>query len=491
MTIMRHIIKKQIIELSLDKRLNYFNVQQQVSDRYWNEIVPLLEKSFDAISSEDRVIEIDRFELDLGVLSEKELRGGEFIQEIRKKIEDKIAVIVNPQSSQYSVRTRDRKLSVFDQWLYYMDHGHLAWNSDKPGDKWRSDVLETIQTDQGSRLTLRNRIVENPDFLKRLVNLHDDGFLNSITENFSSVKTENFSEVIGELIQLNRYLIRKKIIPDQESEGTLRTKLWRKVLNLTAKESTRLSVRKDLIVSFVSEKKLIIKIPAKAAESFPQILPVLNEFMGDISIQQKKVAQKIEKARNDIRLSNYEEAMPVAEQITKSDWNKLDEEGIFIVNAGTVLLHPFLKMFFNRIGIVKDNSFIDGNAQITGIYLLQYLATGRIEAEEYELTLYKILCALPLETPVEQIKKPDPGFIVEADLLIESVLAQWSILKNTSGAGLREGFLQRPGKLFKKNGNIYLRVEKSSIDVLLDYLPWNLGIIMLPWMKDVLRVEWR
>jgi hypothetical protein len=372
-----------------------------------------------------------------------------------------------------------------------MDHGHLAWNSDKPGDKWRSDVLETIQTDQGSRLTLRNRIVENPDFLKRLVNLHDDGFLNSITENFSSVKTENFSEVIGELIQLNRYLIRKKIIPDQESEGTLRTKLWRKVLNLTAKESTRLSVRKDLIVSFVSEKKLIIKIPAKAAESFPQILPVLNEFMGDISIQQKKVAQKIEKARNDIRLSNYEEAMPVAEQITKSDWNKLDEEGIFIVNAGTVLLHPFLKMFFNRIGIVKDNSFIDGNAQITGIYLLQYLATGRIEAEEYELTLYKILCALPLETPVEQIKKPDPGFIVEADLLIESVLAQWSILKNTSGAGLREGFLQRPGKLFKKNGNIYLRVEKSSIDVLLDYLPWNLGIIMLPWMKDVLRVEWR
>jgi hypothetical protein len=64
-------------------------------------------------------------------------------------------------------------------------------------------------------------------------------------------------------------------------------------------------------------------------------------------------------------------------------------------------------------------------------------------------------------------------------------------LKNTSAAGLREGFLQRPVKLFTKNGDIYLRVEKSSIDVLLDYLPWNLGIIMLPWMKDILRVEWR
>ena len=491
MIMMRHIIKKQIIELSLDKRLNYFHVQQQVSDRYWNEIVPILEKSFDAISSEDKVIEIDRLELDLGIITEKELRSGEFITDVKKRIEETIAATVNPQSSQYSVKSRDRKLGVFDQWLYYMDRGYLAWNSDKPGDKWRSDVLETVRNDPGSRLTLRNKIIESQDFLNRLVNVHDTGFLNSITEIYSSVKHENLSGLIGELIQLNKYLIRKKIIPDQDSDGSLRNKLWSKALRLSVMESSGHSLRKELIVSFVSEKKSIFKIPVKAADSFPNILPVLNEFMGEIRKKQKKEEKRIEKARDDIRLSNYEETVPGAELIARSNINSLDEEGIFIVNAGTVLLHPFLKTFFNRIGIVKDNSFIDGDAQVTGIFLLHYLATGRIEAEEFELTLARVLCAMPVETPVEQIAKPDQGFIVEADLLIESVLDQWSILKNTSGAGLREGFLQRPGKLFTKNGNIYLRVEKSSIDVLLDYLPWNLGIIMLPWMKDILRVEWR
>ena len=94
---MRHIIKKQVIELSLDKRLNYFHVRQQVSDRYWNEIVPILEKSFDAISSEEELIEIDRFELDLGVISEKDLGSRELMREIRRKIEQKVTAIPDPR----------------------------------------------------------------------------------------------------------------------------------------------------------------------------------------------------------------------------------------------------------------------------------------------------------------------------------------------------------------------------------------------------------
>ena len=109
---MRHLIKKQIIELSLDKRLNYYHVQQQVSNRYWNEMVPLLEKAFDAISNEDILLEIDQFELDLGTVSEKEIGDEEWMREIKKKIEEKIAQVTDPASSQYAVKSRDRRLGV-------------------------------------------------------------------------------------------------------------------------------------------------------------------------------------------------------------------------------------------------------------------------------------------------------------------------------------------------------------------------------------------
>jgi len=105
--------------------------------------------------------------------------------------------------------------------------------------------------------------------------------------------------------------------------------------------------------------------------------------------------------------------------------------------------------------------------------------------------LAKLLCAWPIETPVPAGILLPEEFLQEAKDMLQAAIAQWEILKNTSVAGLREAFLQRPGKLFSRNGNLYLRVEKSSVDILLDYLPWGLGMIMLPWMKDILRVEWR
>jgi Contractile injection system tape measure protein len=490
---MRHIIKKQIIELSLDKRLNYFHVQQQVSDRYWNEIVPILEKSFDAISKEDELIEIDRFELDLGVISDEELGSRELMQDIKKKIKEKLATITDPVSSRYSARSRDRRLGIFEQWLFYMEHGYLAWNSDKPADKWYKDVLEILMSDSDSRGALRNKLLQNLHLLDRLVYLHNDDFLNNLTEIFSEKKQEKLQDYIDELLDFNKYLSKKKKIIIPESDNSLRNKLWQKILKEVLNGIPAGNLTNNLITSFILEKKYTSKLPAEEAGNFPLIMPVLDKFTDEIKRKRKKEKTEVEKAIAELRLAkkDLEDTKPAKEQVTGYNANVLDDEGIFVVNAGIVLLHPFLKTLFTRLELVKDNVFVDENARVTCIYLIHYLGTGRTEAEEFELVLAKILCGLPIESPVEPVNTLDPQFISEADMLIEAALSQWNILKNTSAAGLREGFLQRPGKLFYKNANIYLRVERKSIDVLLDYLPWNLSIIMLPWMKDVLRIEWR
>jgi Contractile injection system tape measure protein len=79
----------------------------------------------------------------------------------------------------------------------------------------------------------------------------------------------------------------------------------------------------------------------------------------------------------------------------------------------------------------------------------------------------------------------------EAASLLENVVQRWEKLGNSSIAGLREGFLQRPGKLFDKGGRLYLQLEASGVDVLLDYLPWGLSIVKLPWLAEPIFVEWR
>jgi hypothetical protein len=167
------------------------------------------------------------------------------------------------------------------------------------------------------------------------------------------------------------------------------------------------------------------------------------------------------------------------------------EEGLFIGSAGLVLTHPFLPTLFKKLSWAHNGQFAGINEQHLALHLLHYMATGETTAEEYELVTAKLLCGYPLQMPVPKEIILDEAATNEANNMLEALIAQWEILKQTSIHGLREGFLQRRGKLFTKKERLYLQVETSSIDLLLDKLPWNLSIIKLPWMKDLLNVDWR
>jgi hypothetical protein len=167
------------------------------------------------------------------------------------------------------------------------------------------------------------------------------------------------------------------------------------------------------------------------------------------------------------------------------------KDGIFVPYAGLVLVHAFLNTFLSRVGLVSDGVFIDEVARERGVHLLQYLGTTEAGPPEYELVMAKVLCAYPLEAPVTREFQPTAAEVEEADALLDACLGQWTVLQNTSREGLRENFLQRNGRLHLKEGRLRLEVERSSIDVLLDYLPWNLSLVKLPWMKEILFVNWR
>lgn len=56
--------------------------------------------------------------------------------------------------------------------------------------------------------------------------------------------------------------------------------------------------------------------------------------------------------------------------------------------------------------------------------------------------------------------------------LLQTVIDYWEVLKSTSPDGLREGFLQRQGKLTRSGDrNWKLQVEQQAIDILLGSLP--------------------
>jgi len=163
--------------------------------------------------------------------------------------------------------------------------------------------------------------------------------------------------------------------------------------------------------------------------------------------------------------------------------------GIYLNHAGLVILHPFLQIYFEDVGLLTENSFSNEYAQQQAIALLHYFSTGQTTRSEPELILPKLLCSWPLNDPLNSNIQLPPSALTEAENLLSTVITYWDALKTTTPTGLREGFLQRSGKLTYTNG-WNLQVEQQAVDILLSRLPWGIGMVKLPWMTDFLTVEW-
>lgn len=165
-----------------------------------------------------------------------------------------------------------------------------------------------------------------------------------------------------------------------------------------------------------------------------------------------------------------------------------DCDEIYIDNAGLVLLWPFMNAFLSKIALVKDNCFVNMTSRKKAILLLQYLVDGSIEFPEHILPLNKILCGLDLLEPIHTNLDITEQEQLESENLLSAVIQNWSILKNTSIEGLRKAFLQRKGVIKVRDGDWLLQVERESYDVLLDKIPWSIGVVKLPWMNNILYV---
>jgi hypothetical protein len=167
-----------------------------------------------------------------------------------------------------------------------------------------------------------------------------------------------------------------------------------------------------------------------------------------------------------------------------------DSDFITVQNAGLVILWPFLPRFFENLGLLHGKEFKDETSQSKAASLLQYLA-GEAEEEIFEgqLTLNKVLCGINLSEPVaiEALSAEDKEF---ANGLLQAVIARGPHWKNLSMAGLQTSYLMREGLLRARDGHWLLQVKKETFDITLEKLPWGFGTVKLPWMNEILIIEW-
>lgn len=479
-----HMIRRQVLALKFPKSAPAFEWQHEMSRYYHHQLVPLLEKACNDLCAEGEVIQLDSVTIDLGILRFKDIKAGKsediiyalLLEQLRKHI---------PAALRISAKAGNTiRLSVARQWLFYMQKGYLPWNTLKADLTWYNHVLEAFATDFHLVTLLREQLLHTPVVLQRIITDHPAPFLTQLMEILTATSQAGLVSVFHELAILKAFSKSEhpaRFIPSPSYSipVTIYHQLWQLAFKMAAGNQGKNRSASQVAVAYIRKERLADEISATALnEEIKKTLPVCIPLLKEEK-QQSEINPIASEFNNNhaIAIEQEDDAIPT--------------DGIFLINAGLVLLNPFLTTFFKKLGLLKNNAFADITAHEKALYLLHYLATGETETPEHALVVPKLLCAWPLGKNLAQEIVLTPEECEEADTLLEVVIDHWEKLQHTSVDALRSSFLQRNGKVFTLNDQTYIQVEQQPLDILLDYLPWNIGHIRLPWMKTILRVEWR
>jgi hypothetical protein len=169
----------------------------------------------------------------------------------------------------------------------------------------------------------------------------------------------------------------------------------------------------------------------------------------------------------------------------------LDEDSIYIRNAGLVIAWPYLNTLFDKCGYLEGNKFKDIESRDRAVMLSQYLVVGTDAILEEDLPLNKLLLGIPLIEFVDTSLSLTDFEKSMTESLLQGIIANWTTLGNTSIQGLRETFLNREGALVKKEMDYKLKVKTETFDVLIPTIPWNISMIQTSFMNFRLLVEWK
>jgi Contractile injection system tape measure protein len=505
---MGHVIKKQVLKLKLATDIDMFSIQQKARDYYYQHILPAIEKVLDGLTDEDHVIQIDKLEVDLGEMKWEESRQEMSAQDLYQKIEKEAKKIVQQIHGQQYLNSRDGKASVVlekpiaqyacEQWLHYMRNGYLHWNVQAVSSEWRLRVLEALATDYALITEIKELIGANTSVRQRLINDHPVSFLVKLMEVLTATDQKLLPQLVQEIDTVLSKGEKKLIQPDERPIGRITGWIWQQYLTGAVEGKTSADIAKRILQQPVYHQQWEDVILFK--DDLSLVWPVLESVQKDFSPEiTGSLSQGVKKEETVIDWLHAERKKDTLKELGENELNKdgtigeeeLPADGIFAPHAGLVLLHPFLRHLFLHTGLTENGKFNGTEAQEKAVWLLHYIATGHTDAEEYQLVVPKILCGYPLEGSPDNTILLEETVKEEAIDMMKAAIAQWTIIKNTSVEALREGFLQRKGKIYRKNGDICFVLETSAIDLLLDHLPWNLSIVKLPWSKELIKVEWR
>ncbi|MFA7061676.1 MAG: contractile injection system tape measure protein [Pedobacter sp.] len=544
-----HRIRSLRWQVGADSTAEAFHWRALLREKGTELLLPVLEQGFDEITPGEQVIHIPRIELSIRLDSGEELETilpGEILHQFREQLQRMLTG--DATAGQSPVReeiTTGR--NRFDILLRYLQTGILSWQVANVTASDQAVVLSKVCRDEWPRIVEHLQVVqEDAPFYFRLLQLHSEEECNLIIQALSGDIPQESKTAAMEYLELlqdegserfSRYT-RLNLIADilAKNNGWLEASELHSLLKLANATAPHREMQEGFIADQPSIESARFRplaetlSPATTPQhsetdlSFPatplrnQVTAMFRQEDADTitgrvgTAPGAEILEPTDSSHPRLHAENtivarrrHPDAFPDAgekpdalpEMCRQSRFEPSAEPTpilfpMLIQQAGLVLLHPYITRFFENCGVKETGVAELRTSNLPrAAALLHFLATGREELYEYELGLIKTVLGLHPEAPLlvcAGLLTPDD--IEEAEALLQSVISHWSVLKNTSIHGLRSSFIERPGLLRKEENSWRLNVERKPYDILLDQIPWSIGIIKLPWMQQAIFTEW-
>jgi hypothetical protein len=432
-----HIIQDQSIEIEFEDLDAAVGIQNRIAEIFNNRILPKMDLLFTEIAGDDHLISLENLEIDCGVLPNKNWEK-ELIEKTLRGLKEEL---ITKHKKRLITQEEISKIAG-ESLLFFLEHGYLPWNT---GYQSLAELEKEIAWTIEFTSQLKEKILVNEKTINRLL------------YNFSA---DFHSTVVREITNNNREELR----------------LFYSICEqLTNKDSH--------IIQYV-----ILKVFSSGINKKPSLPALLSELYNYADEVTKKEVIKTAKEILDVNVRKLNDDLSEKEQPKKQ--KQKTDEGIFINNAGLVLLHPFLPQLFETTGLTIKNEWVGETSRYHAIALLQFLLSGKNDFEEFNLPLNKILCGMNTDDVYKPAGEINEFEQLQCESLVTDVIKYWAVLKNTGAESFRETFLKRNGKLTPVDKGWLLQVEQNAVDILLSSLPWGIGTIKLKWMNEIIYTEW-
>lgn len=577
----KHIINKQILELSLHDNLEAVNVQKRISEVFRSKLFPRLDELFTNLSGKNDVLRIEKLELDIGDININKIEE-EIVSKSIAALENKLSGLIYQHKEEnkkalYGGRSKtlinkevsstyiNKNQSQFEQLVHYLKYGVFPWWKSSENKITIRELVEEVKKNiQPAEQEILLKLIEYEQVRSRVAYQFKG-------KEFEQLLTLLPGKVSGLVLKINKQLKLEAAGKKERIMSIFRLQLLSKVQEIQKQKPTiTLSYLVDKIVTYIVENKalklqtvllsevkehistlglnkkqkqeLITQIEQQEnitnkaktehikkaketefeelnkedvatsdkkeevakknntseeeqKESSPQKADgEYNEFAGKTDVSgATEQADKIKQEEMTPESIKMKEKLEKAKSESKKQKFKLNrnEETFYIKNAGLVLLNPYLFYFFDGLGLLNsERKFESEDAACRGVHLLQYLVTGETATEEQDLVLNKILCGLDISESIPFDVELSSYEIEECIILLETVTTRWEALKTKDINAVKANFLNREGKLTHAGNGWNVYIERETLDLLIDKLPWPISIIRQPWIDEIIYVEW-